>query len=244
MAAPRAPRSTSGRPKVASSEATTMSAFPHEADPSPQAEAVHGGDDRHLAVVDGGEGGEAPPVDADQRLVPLGLDLLDVDPGAEAAALGPQDDHPVVGDPAGGEHGVGQGEPAGHVERVDRRVVDDHLGDSRLGSGGSRWAWLLRALDDREDGGRPAHARGRPDGLVERACSRRPNCNIAHATRARSARSRGSAPGVRGRGPGPAPSAASGTKRLVGLGRCDGGTSAPAGPNVVPDRPLPVYWRP
>ena len=29
----------------------------------------------------------------------------------------------------GGEQGVGQREPGGHVERVDRRVVDDHLGD-------------------------------------------------------------------------------------------------------------------
>ena len=98
-----------------------MSALPGEAHAAAQAEAVDGGDDRHLALVDGGEGGEAAPVGADQGLVPLGLDLLDVDAGAEPPALGPQDHHPVVGDPAGGQHGVGQAEPAGDVEGVDRR---------------------------------------------------------------------------------------------------------------------------
>ena len=54
-----------------------------QADPAAQAEALDGGDDRHLAVVDGGEGGGAAPVDPDQGLVALGLDLLDVHPGAE-----------------------------------------------------------------------------------------------------------------------------------------------------------------
>ncbi len=65
-----------------------------------------------------------------RAVVPPGLDLLDVHAGAEAPALGPEDDHPVVGHPAGGQHRVGQAEPAGHVEGVDRRVVDDHLGDA------------------------------------------------------------------------------------------------------------------
>ena len=43
-----------------------------QADPTAQAEALDGGDHRHLAVVDGGEGGGAAPIDADQGLVPLG----------------------------------------------------------------------------------------------------------------------------------------------------------------------------
>ena len=98
-------------------------------DAAAQAEALHGGDDRHLAVVDGGEGGGAAAVDPDQRLVALGVDLLDVDPGAEAAPLGPQDHHPIVGHPTGGDERVGQGEPARHIQRVHRRMVDDHLAD-------------------------------------------------------------------------------------------------------------------
>ena len=90
-------------------------------------------------------------------------------PAQKPAALGPQDDHPILGDAAGGEHGVGQREPAGHVEGVDRRVVDDHLGDSRL---------ALVGLDGhgcsgRSTTGRVAGARhlleGRLNGLVERA---------------------------------------------------------------------------
>ena len=114
-----------------------MSALPTMPDPSAEAEPVDGGDDRHLALVDGGEGGEAAPVGADQGLVPLGLDLLDVHPGTEAPALGPDDDHPVVGDPAGSGHRLGQAEPTGHVEGVDRRMVDHHLGDAGSISGGT-----------------------------------------------------------------------------------------------------------
>ena len=64
-------------------------------DAAAQTEALHGGDDRHLAVVDGGERRRAAPVHPHQRLVPLGLDLLDVHPGAETAALGAQHHDPV-----------------------------------------------------------------------------------------------------------------------------------------------------
>ena len=81
-----------------------MSALPDDADPAPEAESVDGGDDRHLALVHRGEGGEASAVGADQRLVPQGLDLLDVHAGAEPPSLGPDDDHPVVRDPPGGGH--------------------------------------------------------------------------------------------------------------------------------------------
>ncbi len=86
------------------------------ADPAAQAEALHGADHRHFAVVDGGEGGGAAVVHPDQRLVAPGLDLLDVHAGAEAPALGPQHHHPDVGDAPGGQQGVGQVEPLGHRE--------------------------------------------------------------------------------------------------------------------------------
>ena len=80
-----------------------MSALPHQPDAAPEAEAVDGGDDRDLAVVDGGEGGGAAPVGADQGVVALGLDLLDVDAGAEAPALGPQHHDPHLRIAAGGD---------------------------------------------------------------------------------------------------------------------------------------------
>ena len=94
VAAPSAPRSTSGRPKVASSLATiTMSALPTRPMPPPRQKPLHRGDHRHRALVDRGEGGEAAPVGADQGVEALGgLHLLDVDAGVEALALGPQDD--------------------------------------------------------------------------------------------------------------------------------------------------------
>ena len=102
----------------------------HQADPPAQAEPCDGGDDRDLAVVDGGEGGGAAPVDPHQGLVPLGLDLLDVHAGAEAAPLGPQHHHPVSSDRPGGQQRVGQLEPGGHVEGVHRGVVENDLGDT------------------------------------------------------------------------------------------------------------------
>ena len=66
-----------------------------QADAAAEAEAVDRGDHRHRALVDGGERGVAAPVGADQGVEALGrLHLLDVDAGVEAAALGPQHDHP------------------------------------------------------------------------------------------------------------------------------------------------------
>ena len=195
---------------------------PAQAHPSPQAEALDGGDHRHLAVVDGGKGGEAAAVDPDQGRVPLGLDLLDVDPGTEPPTFGPQDDHSVVGDPARGQHSVGQGEPAGHVQGVDRRVVNDHLGDPRL---------LLIGLDGHGCSGQwttgCATSLGMRSelawGLFERAWSRRQNCNIAVPLGAGAERRTGTGivNGSRSaRRPAGCPA---NTKRLVGLGRCHGG---------------------
>src|SRR5579872_3008 len=62
---------------------------PGDADPPSQAEAVHDGDHGNLAVVDRGERGGTPAVDAHECLVALGLDLFDVDAGAESPSLGP-----------------------------------------------------------------------------------------------------------------------------------------------------------
>ena len=74
-----------------------------EADAAAEAEALDGRDDGDLAVVYGGEGGVAAAVDADEGLVALGVDLLDVDAGAEATAGGAEDHDAVGGDPAGRE---------------------------------------------------------------------------------------------------------------------------------------------
>ena len=69
-----------------------------EADAAAEAEAVDGGDHRDRALVDGGEGGVAAAVGADEGVEALGgLHLLDVDAGVEAPALGPQDDDPHRG---------------------------------------------------------------------------------------------------------------------------------------------------
>jgi hypothetical protein len=104
-----------------------------EADPATHAEAVHRGDQRHRAVVDRGEGREAPLVGTDQGGEPLGvLHLLDVDAGVEALALAAQHDHPRLGVLPRGGDGVGQLEPARHRQRVHGRHVDDDLRDPLL----------------------------------------------------------------------------------------------------------------
>ena len=121
-------------------------------DTAAETETVDGSDDRDLAVVDGGEGGGAAPVDPDQGLVPFGLDLLDVDSGAEPAPFGPHDDRPHLRVTTGGQDGLGQLEPAGDVEGVDGWHVDDDLGGPRrslecpdahlrLGFSGGLWPW-------------------------------------------------------------------------------------------------------
>ena len=72
VAAPSAPRSTSGRPKVASLDGDDDVGVADQADAAAEAVAVHGGDDRDRALVDGGEGGVAAAVGADQRVEALG----------------------------------------------------------------------------------------------------------------------------------------------------------------------------
>jgi hypothetical protein len=102
-----------------------------QADAAPEAVAVDRGDHRHLALVDGGEGGVAASVGADERGVPLGrLHLLDVDAGVEAPSLCRQDHDAYRGIGTQRAHQVGQLEPPGHRQRVDGRVVHHHLGDA------------------------------------------------------------------------------------------------------------------
>ena len=104
---------------------------PRDADASPEAEALHRRDHRDLTVVDGGKGGGTAPVHPYQRLVALGLDLLDVHPGTEASALGAHHHHPHRRNRAGRRHGVREREPRRHVEGVHGWDVDDHLGGAR-----------------------------------------------------------------------------------------------------------------
>src|SRR4051812_1474466 len=104
-------------------------------DAAAEAEPVHGGDDRHRALVDGGEGGEAAAVGTHQGREPLGrLHLLDVDAGVESLAFSGEDDHVHVRVGAGSADNVGELEPACDRQRVDRGHVDDNLGDV-LGDG-------------------------------------------------------------------------------------------------------------
>ena len=98
---------------------------------------MHRGDDRHLAFVDGLEGGEAALVGANERRESLGaLHLLDVDARVEAAALGAEHDAAHVGVLASGGDLASELEPAGHIERVDRRSVDYDLSDTGVVNGG------------------------------------------------------------------------------------------------------------
>ena len=138
VAAPRAPRSTSGSPNVASSRRHHDVGVADQADAAAEAVAVHRRQDRHLALVDRGERLEAAPVGAHEGVEALGgLHLLDVDAGVESPALGPQDDRPHRRVLAELPHGPGQLEPSGHGQGVDRRVVHDDLGDA--GVVATRW---------------------------------------------------------------------------------------------------------
>ena len=133
-----------------------------QADATAQAEAVHRCDHRHGAVVDGGERGIAAPVGPDQGRVALGgLHLLDVDAGVEPSTLGPQDEHPHRR--IGAERGdhVGQLEPTGDGQSVDRRVVHDHLSDPVADGVRDRHAspLLVRPARRRSDGASDPNAR-------------------------------------------------------------------------------------
>ncbi len=96
-----------------------------ETDAAADAEALHRGDDRDLAVVDRAERLVTAAVHADQRLVRrIGRQLLDVDAGLEALALGPQDHDAGIAVAARSTECVGELEPARDRQRVHGRVVD------------------------------------------------------------------------------------------------------------------------
>ena len=89
---------------------------------------MHRRDHRHRAVVHGRERFVATAVHADDR-AGVGLQLLDVDAGAETLALRAQHHHRngrVFAEPA---QGRGKLEPGLHVQRVHRRTVDHDLAD-------------------------------------------------------------------------------------------------------------------
>ena len=104
-----------------------------EADAPADAESVDGGDDRYGTVVDGCERGEAALVRADERIEPgRVLHLFDVDAGVETLALRAEhDDTGVRILPRRGDRSC-QVEPAGNGQRVDRRAIDDDLGNAIL----------------------------------------------------------------------------------------------------------------
>ena len=100
-------------------------------DSAADAESVDGDDDRHLAVVDRGERSGAAVVGTDERVESLScLHLLDVDARVESPTFGPQHHRVGVEIVARGESRVGQLEPRGRRQRVDRRIVDGNGGDT------------------------------------------------------------------------------------------------------------------
>jgi hypothetical protein len=121
VAAPSAPRSTSGTPKVASSAGHDDVGVADQADATADAEAVDRGDDGDGALVHGLEGGEAALVRADQGVEALGvLHLLDVDAGVEAACPPPGGRRPSHLGVGAGRSGGRPGRTNLHGQRVDR----------------------------------------------------------------------------------------------------------------------------
>ena len=80
------------------------------------------------------EGLVVATIDLDDQLRML-VKLLDVDPGAEAAAFGADDNDAGLQVGAQGIDGVGQGLPLVTVERIDRRLVDDQFGHAIVEAG-------------------------------------------------------------------------------------------------------------
>ncbi len=108
----------------------------HQPDAAAQAVAPHGGDDRHLAVVDGRERLVTAPVGAEQRGVPRRPPhLLDVHARVEAAARRGEHHTAGAGVAAGRADRVGQVEPVLYGQGVDRRPVDGDQRDAVLGAG-------------------------------------------------------------------------------------------------------------
>src|SRR5579875_3834338 len=109
----------------------------HQTDAAAHAESVDRGNHRDRALVDRLERSEAAAVGVEQRGEALGaLHFFDVDPGVEAAALGPQDHHAGVRLAARSCHSVGEFKPAARGDGVDRRIVDGNGDYAGLDGGG------------------------------------------------------------------------------------------------------------
>ena len=108
-------------------------AIADQSDAATDTESGNGSDDRNGAVVDGGKGGVATLVGADQRIETLGvLHLFDVNPSVEAAALSAQDDDAHLCVTTQGRDGVGDLEPFSHRQGVNGRTVHDDLGNAAV----------------------------------------------------------------------------------------------------------------
>ncbi len=101
-----------------------------ESDAAAEAETVDRGEDRDRTLVHRGERGVTTPICADERAESGGaLHFLDVDARVEAATRGGEHDAVDALIAACADEGIGEVEPPGDGERIDRRVVDDDLGD-------------------------------------------------------------------------------------------------------------------
>ena len=102
-----------------------------QADAAAHAEAVHGRDEWHLALIDGLEGGVAAAIGTHEGGVAgAPLHLFDVDAGVEAAALRAEEDDTDLGVSAGGGDRVGEVKPGLHRQGIHGWEVDHHLCDA------------------------------------------------------------------------------------------------------------------
>src|SRR3546814_16325812 len=91
----------------------------------------------------GAEAAVVAGIDRDDALR-MGVELLDVDAGAEAAAFGAQHDHARGRIAAEPFDLVGKRMPAGVVERIDRRPVADEFGHAVCNGGGEAVVYMSK----------------------------------------------------------------------------------------------------
>ena len=103
----------------------------HQSDATAQAEAMHCCNDRNCTLIDRGKRLKASPFGPDQRGEPRrALHLLDVDPGVEATSLCAQDCDANGGVFRDAPKDAREVQPALHMQCVDRRSVEHHLGNA------------------------------------------------------------------------------------------------------------------
>ncbi|MNN25991.1 hypothetical protein D3C81_1394850 [compost metagenome] len=101
------------------------------ADAATEDETVHGDDDRHRVAMYRLECRIITGVDRYDAFG-VGVQFLDVDTCAEAAAFGTDDDHPDVGVGAQGFDLMGQVHPLLAAQGIDRRFGQHQLSNARL----------------------------------------------------------------------------------------------------------------